>query len=373
MNVFQIDTKNKLLKRQFINLPFQIYKDISQWVPPLYMDINRVLDHQRHPFYKHSKAAFFMAYDNTETPIGRLAILENKNYNIFNQEKTAFFYLFECINDTHTASELFSAGINWAKSQGLDKIIGPKGFTVFDGIGLLVKGFEHRPAFGLPYNPAYYIDLIEGLEFEPIDDLVSGYLNRQTDFPKNIHAISKKIQERRNLRIAVYKSRKDLRQLIPYLKDMYNDALGGTTGNVPLTDDEVAGLAEQMLWFADPRLIKIIYKEEKPVGFLFAYPDISAAVQRTQGKLFPFGWLDLYLELKRTCWININGGGMIEGYRGLGGTAVLFSEIYKSILDSRYQHAELVQVGVHNLNMQRELRNIGIEFYKTHRLYQKLI
>ncbi len=373
MTIIQIDTKNKALKNQFIKLPFQIYKNIPQWVPPLSVEINQVLDENRHPFYKHSEAAFFIALDQDNVPVGRLAILNNKNYNAYNKENTAYFYLFESINDADVANNLFNAGINWAKSQGLNKIIGPKGFTVFDGIGMLVKGFEYRPAFGLPYNPPYYVDLIERLGFEPIDELVSGYLNRETDFPKNIHEISKTIQERRDLRVAIYNNRKDIRQLIPHLKDMYNDALGGTTGNVPLTDDEVEGLAEQMLWFADPKLIKIIYKQEKPVGFLFAYPDISAAVQRTKGQLFPFGWLDLFLELKRTRWININGGGMVEGYRGLGGTAILFSEIYKSIVESRYQHAELVQVGVNNANMQRELRNLGIDFYKTHRLYQKFI
>lgn len=373
MNVFQIDTNNKTLKKLFINLPFQIYKEIPQWVPPLSGDIYQMLDEKRHPFYKHSQAAFFIALNQENTPVGRLAILENKNYNAFNNEKTAFFYLFECTNDAKVAFELFSAGINWAKSQGLTRIIGPKGFTVFDGIGMLVKGFEYRPAFGLPYNPQYYVNLIEGLGFEPIDELVSGYLNRDTDFPKNIHEISKTIQGRRELRVAIYNNRKDLRQLIPYLKDMYNNALGGTTGNVPLTDDEVEGLADQMLWFADPKLIKIIFKQEKPVGFLFAYPDISAAVQRNKGQLFPFGWIDMYLELKRTRWININGGGMVEGYRGLGGTAILFSEIYKSILDSRYQHAELVQIGANNANMQRELRNLGIDFYKIHRLYEKII
>jgi hypothetical protein len=114
-------------------------------------------------------------------------------------------------------------------------------------------------------------------------------------------------------------------------------------------------------------LIKIIYKDDAPVGFLLAYPDISAALQRTRGKLFPFGWLDVMAELRRTKWINLNGAGIVEQYRGLGGTALLFSEMYKSVSETSYRFADLVQIGIENDRMQRELRDLGIVFYKKHR------
>jgi hypothetical protein len=157
------------------------------------------------------------------------------------------------------------------------------------------------------------------------------------------------------------------------LRDLYNSSFTEHDGNIPLTDEDVKGIANQMLWFADPKLIKIVMKGEQPVGFLIAYPDISAAVQRTRGKMFPLGWLQMILELKRTKWININGAGMLEAYRGSGGTAILFSEMYKSVAESRYRFADLVQIGSENDNMQREMRKFGIDFYKTHRLYVREI
>jgi hypothetical protein len=159
--------------------------------------------------------------------------------------------------------------------------------------------------------------------------------------------------------------------LVPHLHALYNTSLEGTVGNVPFTTEEVKAIADQLLWFANPRLIKIIWKGEEPVGFLLAYPDISAAIQRTRGRLWPFGWIDMLLELKRTKWININGAGIVEQYRGLGGTAILFEEMYKSVLETGYEHADLVQIGVENDRMQRELRDLGIQFYKTHRVYQR--
>jgi hypothetical protein len=113
-------------------------------------------------------------------------------------------------------------------------------------------------------------------------------------------------------------------------------------------------------------------KGEQPVGFLLAYPDISAALQKTQGRLFPFGWITILRELRTTDWININGAGMIEEYRGSGGTAILYSELFKSVTENpRYRHAEVVQIGMENDKMQREMENFGVDFYKIHRMYQK--
>ena len=368
MKINQMDCTDPRQVHAFLDLPFRLYRNIPQWVPPLEMDIRRMLNPRKHPFYKHSEAAFFLAQHDGQVT-GRIAVLNNHNYNSFNHERTAFFYLFECEHERETAVGLFEASYDWARRHGLDRILGPKGFTALDGLGLLVKGFEHRPAFGLPYNPAYYAGLVEAAGFEPGEELVSGYLSSQTQFPEKIHRASDIIQRRRGLRVARYQHRSDLRALLPKLQALYNGSLNGTSGNVPLTDDEVKTLADQLLWFADPKLIKIILKDDEPVGFLFAYPDISAALQRTGGRLFPFGWIRLLREMRRTKWVDINGAGIIEHYRGLGGTAILFSEMYKSVIEGGFEHADVVQIGVENGNMQRELRELGIDFYKSHRLY----
>ncbi len=372
MDILEIDTADRRQARAFRELPFRLYRDIPPWVPPLETDARAQLDRRRNPFFRHSDAAFLLAQAGGRT-VGRLAVLDNRRWNEFNHERTAFFYLFECENDPEAAQALFERAFAWARARGLDRIIGPKGFTALDGLGLLVKGFEHRPAFGLPYNPAYYVPLVEAAGFEPEGELVSGYLNARAPFPEKIHRLSELVQKRRGLRVMSFKSRRDLRALIPRLKELYNASLSGTTGNVPLTDEEVDAIAGQLLWFADPRLIKVVLKDEAPVGFLFAYPDISAALQRTGGRLFPFGWLDMLLELRRTKWVNVNGAGIVERYRGLGGTAILFSEMHKSVTAGQFEHADLVQIGVENDRMLRELRDLGIAFYKTHRVYQRAL
>ncbi|OIO88520.1 MAG: hypothetical protein AUK02_03565 [Anaerolineae bacterium CG2_30_58_95] len=371
MEIIHLNPANRKRVRDFLSLPFRIYRDIPQWAPPLAMDERARLDPRRYPFYRHSAAAFFLAYESGQA-IGRLAVLDNRLYNDYNHEKTAFFYLFECENNLAAARGLFTLAFDWARRRGLNKIFGPKGFTALDGLGLLVKGFERRPAFGLPYNLPYYPELIEALGFEKANDILSGYMSADIQFPQRIHELSARIQQRRGLHIARFRTRRELRAMLGGLKALYNGVLAGAQGGTPITDEEVNALANQMLWFADPSLIKIVMKDDQPVGFLFAYPDLSAALQKTKGRLFPFGWITILRELRTTDWININGAGMIAEYRGSGGTAILYSEMFKSVTENqRYHHAEVVQIGMENEKMQRELQNFGIDFYKMHRLYRR--
>ena len=372
MDIVVVDSRKPVHVREFLTFPHRLYASTPSWVPPLAIEARAALDRKRNPFFDHSEAAFFTARDRGVT-VGRLAVLDNRNHNAFNNERTAFFWLFEVIDDEAAASALFEAGFAWARRRGLDAMVGPKGFTAMDGLGLLVRGFEHRPAFGIPYNLPYYERLLLRQGFAPTGEILSGYLSADRAFPDRIHALAERAMRRRGLRIARYRTRRDLRALAPQLGSLYNASLGGSAGNVPLTDDEIQRIADQMVRFADPRLIKVVLQGDEAVGFLFAYPDVSGSLQRNRGRLFPFGWLDLLWEMRRTKWINVNGAGMLASDRGLGGTAILFSEMYKSVHEGGFQHADLVQIGVENLPMQRELRSFGVDFYKAHRMYRRAL
>jgi len=358
--------------RRFLRLPFRLYSGVPQWVPPLGDDVRRMLQPRKHPFYHHSEAVFFLAEEGGKD-IGRLALLDNRHYNEYNHTCTAFFYLFECENNPEAAAGLFEAGCAWAKARGLEEMAGPKGFTALDGMGLLVRGFEHRPALGIPYNLPYYPAMVESAGFKADGDTVSGYIDSTFRLPEKISFAARAVQERKGLRVQRFRSRLDLRSFVPRLQGMYNEAIEGTSGNVPLTADEARIMADQILWFANPRLIKLILKDDELAGFMFAYPDISAAIQRSRGRLWPLGWLDMLREFRRTRFLNINGAGILPKFRGMGATALLFSEMYASVVEGGFTAADVVQIGIENERMQNELRSLNIDFYKTHRMYRKVL
>jgi len=143
LTVTQVDLQDKRQVRRFIEFPYTLYAGCSQWVPPLRRDVQVVLDPKRHPFYEHSEADFFLAERGGEV-VGRIAALENRPFNRYHQTQKASFYLFECVDDLEVAQALFERVIDWARKRHLNELVGPKGFGVLDGYGLLVEGFEHR-------------------------------------------------------------------------------------------------------------------------------------------------------------------------------------------------------------------------------------
>ncbi len=122
----------------------------------------------------------------------------------------------------------------------------------------------------------------------------------------------------------------------------------------------------------DPQMIKIITKDEKVVGFVLPFPDVSAAMQKNKGRLGPIAILRLLLEIKRTDWIAFNGVGILPEYQGLGGNAIMYAELEKALhQNTQFIHAELTQVAETAEQMRKDLKNLGVKFYKNHRVYQR--
>lgn len=371
MQIHQIHPKDRKNRNAFLQFPFDLYHDTPQWVPP-FRQAMRAISKPNYAFYGYGNALFLLAKDDHGKVLGRVAFANNHRYNDFHGTKTTFFYYFEAVNDPAVAEALFAEGFRWAKSQGLTHMLGPKGFTVLDGFGMLVKGFEYQPAFGQPYNPAYYPALIEGLGFKKLKDIYTGRLDRNVALPEKVLKAAKIVEERIGFYSPELRSKAELRQVIDDFKHLYNESLAIPAGNPPLTDEDMDTMVSQLLWIADPRLVKLIYKDGEPVGWLLGYPDIGKALQRTKGRLFPFGWLQILIERKRTPWIDLNGIGIIEKYQRMGGTAVLFNEIYKSVMNfDQYTYAELLQMREENINILLEVSNVDIDFHKTHRQYER--
>jgi len=155
----------------------------------------------------------------------------------------------------------------------------------------------------------------------------------------------------------------------------YNQTFVNNWEYYPLSDREIKFIVDNIMIIADPRLIKIIAHDNDVVGFLFASPDVSAALQRARGHLFPFGLPDLLLEMRRTKWVALNGAGILPEFQGIGGNALLYSEMDKTIRAPGFifEHADLTQVAETAVQMREDLINIGGEPYKNHRVYARTV
>ena len=145
-----------------------------------------------------------------------------------------------------------------------------------------------------------------------------------------MHRIAERVAKRGNLRVLRFKNKSELVKWADRIGQAYNQAFVNNWEYYPLTDREIKFIVDNIMMIADPRSIKIIAHDNDVVGFLFAFPDVSAALQRARGHLFPFGLLDLLLEMRRTKWVALNGAGILPEFQGIGGNALLYSEMDKT-------------------------------------------
>jgi len=374
LNIEKVDTSSKNHVQRFVRIPYRLYLNHSYWVPPLFIDAEMYLNRTKHPFYEHSDADFFIATRGGKD-VGRVAILENKPFNSYHGTHQAQFYFFDCDEDLEATNALFERVFSWANERGLERVVGPKGFGPLDGYGLLVEGFEHRQMMTMMnYNYPYYSRLLEGLGFKKEVDFVSCYLSAE-DFklPERIHSIAERVQQRGNLTVQRFKSKRELKAWSTRIGQAYNKAFVNNWEYYPLSNREIKFVVDNIMIIADPQLIKIITYGQDVVGFLFAFPDVSAALQRAHGRLLPFGIIDLLFELKRTKWIALNGMGILEEFQGRGGNALLYSEMEKTIRNDRFSHADLTQVAETAVQMRKDLENVGGKPYKNHRVFYRNI
>lgn len=369
MTVVKVNCANPNEVNQFIQFPHQLYRRNPFWVPTLATEMRLTLDRSQHPFYRHSEGDFFVYKNQSDEVLGRIAVLCNRNYCAHHHTRAAFIYYFECVQDNQVAQSLFSAAFEWARARGLETIEGPRGFLRASGVGLLVSGFEHLPAMGIPYNFPYYEAFFEQAGFKRSSDYYSGYVDRQILVPEKIHAAARRILDKKSFWIKTFRSKAEMRTWIPKLNQVHDQAFCNNPGYYPCTPEEFELIAATIVQAADPKLVKLIMKDNDVVGFILAYADVSRAIQRCRGRLWPLGWADILLEQRKSKVANLNGVGVLPEVQGMGANIILYSEMDKTLRSRPLERVEIIQVDERNHRSKADMDRMGVCWHKQHRTY----
>jgi GNAT superfamily N-acetyltransferase len=375
LTIEKIDTENKSQVKRFVEFYYDLYKECPQWVPPLFMDAYLPLNRNKHPFFEYSEADFFLAIRDGKD-VGRICAAENKLFNEYHKTKKAQFYFFDSIDDLEVARALFETVYQWARERGLNTILGPKGLSPFDGYGIQIEGTAHRQMMTMmTYNYPYYQRLVEALGFEKEVDFVSCYLPAEAfKIPERVERIAQWAMKRGNLWVKHFKSKKELVSWAQRIGKTYNRTFVKNWEYYPFSQGDIDYAVQNVFMVADHRLIKLIMHGDDIVGFLFAFPDVSAAIQRAKGRLFPFGIVDILLEMKRTKTVSGNGMGVLPEFQGTGGNALLYYEMGRTMLEfKQFEFVEMTQVAETTRQMRADLKNLNGVEYKNHRVYRKVI
>ena len=289
IEVSAVDGKAAL--KQFIELPYWLYRNEPHWVPPLRIAVKELLDRVKHPFYADADAEFFVARQDGRV-VGRVAAILDKAHNRFHEEEAGFFGFFECIDDAGVAEALLTRAREWLRQRGAKVIRGPVNPSTNYECGLLVEGFDSDPMVMMTYNPRYYPALFDRLGLRKAKDLYAYLSNAQTISMEKIGRVADKAL--RNTRVQVRPiDLKNYSAEVERVWKIYNSAWDRNWGFVPMSREEFAAMGKEMKQILKPELVLVGEVDGEIVGFALALPDVNQALKPAKGSLFPTGLLKI--------------------------------------------------------------------------------
>jgi hypothetical protein len=358
-------------EKEFLQLPFTVYKDNPHFVPWFNRSIKKIIA-KNHPFFEHSEGEFFIARREEET-VGRIALLEPKKFNDYQHKKDARFYFLETKDDLGAARELFTFAEEWAMKRGLDRLIGPQGFSGFTGAGVLIDGFDQTASMTMmSYHLPYYRELLESVGFEKYKDFYSAEIDAKKQIlPQKYKTFAELAKKRGRFSVPELSTKQELQAVAREVGRLYNESWEDHEEFCPMTEAEMNRLMEELLEVTEPSLVKVIRREEELAGFVLAFPDLSAALKRANGKVNPLILRNLMKEKQKATKYLINGLGILPQYQKNGGIAILFNEMAKTLREHEVSTAEMTQIAETTDLMLSNIKKMGARIYKTHRVYQK--
>ena len=370
MQIVKVTTKK--LKKQFIDFPHDLYKGDPNYVPEIYLGMQELMNPKKNPFFEHSNANLFLAFRDKKI-VGRIAAIQNNNYNKFANTNVGYFGFFDVINDYSVAEKLLQTVVDWVKEKGHDGLYGPTNFSTNETAGILIKGFDRPPVINMTYNKPYYVDFVERFGFAKQMDLFAYKIPTQTVSEKSLR-ITERLEERLKRRGIIIRNvvLKNWSKEVKVIHKMYKKAWDKNWGFVPPTDKEFDHLAESLKMILVPEMVFIAEKNGEGIGFFLAVPNINEImIKQKRGRILPFGALRLLFGKRKTKILRIILLGVEDEYRRLGIEAIFYSKIIRYAQNNGIKFGEGSWILENNEMMNKGLQNLNGEVYKTYRIYQK--
>ena len=356
--------------RDFINLPWSIYADYSQWVPPLKKEVRRLLDIRKHPFWEFSERVLFIARRGSET-VGRIAGIVDRNYNQFHSEKMGAWGFFECIDDSEVAAALFSSVETWIRQKGMISLRGPLSPSTNYETGFLIEGFEYPPALMMPYTPPYYPGLVEACGFAKAKDLVAFLISAPYELPEWMDHLADRVAKKKGVEIRRFRPKEQDAEF-DLIREIYNDSWANNWGFVPLTENEMRAIQRDAMEFTDPDLSFFISYEDEPVAICVIFPDMNPLLKRLNGRIGLIGALKALLYRGKITGLRCVIFGVKDKYRQMGLPMLAFQKIYEIVRKKeKYRSLEMGWTLEDNEAVNALATEAGARPYKKYRIFEK--
>ncbi len=376
------EAKTAKQKRQYRNFADEIYKEHSNYVPPLKLDVRATMS-KKHPFYKRGEVCFLSAYKDNNIA-GRLCVYTSRAHNEYHNESVGFFGQFECIDDTEVAHALFNKAKAWLVERNIKNMRGPVEFETDEPLGLLIEGYDTMAPIALTYQPPYYRNLLESYGFQKqadflayeSPDLVAAVHNKTKDsrllspenYPKYLPRLLKRMGA--TMRTVDFN---DIDGELDRCVDILNqfETVNGSNF-VPFNRDEFMISFKQLKMILDPELTAIIEKDGKVMAFGVAIPDANEIFKHVKkGRLLPFGIFKLLrikkYPFKRLRFIVL---GVTDEFKNTVAGHFCAFKIMLYAIKKGYKTLEISLIADDNQMMKNLCKSMGATEYKRYRSYQ---
>ncbi|MHB1035479.1 MAG: GNAT family N-acetyltransferase [Pirellulales bacterium] len=356
-------------RKLFVELPWSLYRNDPNWMPPLRGNQRELLGYKPHPFHEVAEVETFLARRNGQV-CGRIAAILYHGHNERYKERRGFFGFFESVDDQEVASALFDTVRDWFAQRDVRAIRGPANPSMNYECGLLIHGFDSPPFFMMTYNPPYYATLVENYGFRKAQDLFAywGHIEKLPSVSEKLAPIIEGVISHCNITLRHLK-RSRFREDVRLFLDVYNRSMENNWGFVPFTQNEIRSLSASLRHLLIPELAFTAEVDGQAVGVVVCLPDYNPRIRQIDGRLFPFGFMRLLWNRRKLKRIRVLSTNVVPEYQRWGVGLVLLSALVPKAMDWGIQEAEFSWVLESNPLARGSLEKGGAEHTKTYRMY----
>ncbi len=366
------EVKTSKDRKKFVDLQFELYKGNKYWVPPIKKDEIKALT-EDNPALGFCDAKFFLAYDENGKVVGRVGAIINHNYNKKTGKKYVRIYKPEFYDNPEIFDALIKAVEDYGKQHGMEWIHGPLGFTNLDTQGLLVEGFEYLQSIASVYHLPYYKEHFERLGFEKENDWIEFRLTlTEEPIKRGIRGVPI-LKKRYGFDVLSFKSSKELAKYVDEVFDILNDAFSDLPYVSPFDEKTSEFYKNKYFSILNPEFVKIVVKGDELVGFIIALPSLSKAMQKANGRLFPFGFIHILRALKHPTEVDLLLTGVKKKYHKSGAAVILWAELQNFLWQRGIYYMETTGIFETNYNVIANWKNFEHIQHKRRRCYVKRI
>ena len=357
---------------EFIAIPWSVYRDDPHWVPPLLFEQRQRLT-PKNPFFQHAHWQAWTAWSG-DRPVGRVSAQVDRLYLEQHTDKTGYFGMLEVEDSPELVAALLATAENWLREQGMQQVRGPFNLSINEECGVLVDGFNTPPYIMMGHARPYYGAHIEAAGYHAARDLLAYQIATDFEAP----AVMTRLAEKAGRDVTIRPlRRKQLKQELEILRDIFNDAWVDNWGFTPFTAAEFADIGELLTLLVDDDFVQIAEIGNRPVAMVVALPNINEVIRDLNGRLLPTGWLKLLWRLKigypETARVPLLGVRKEYQHTRLGPALAFMvtDAVRRGLRRRKIRNVELSWILEDNSGMRNITEAIGGVAYKRYRVYEK--